>query len=257
MCLLDAAERLSRETNSLASTGLLSGSLATELTSAQVGPDLAEVVLKEAWEARPSLADASLKLVTVLVPGVDPPFKRVALQRADTMKPVLATDIRNVASRLRLPLLDTLAAARRSGLPVLEDTIEAGVEESLRKLLKLDSLDKNKNGKTSSSPSARTAEPKAPAPGSPEDIASRMLEKLVRDKRFGSNATARDNVCGHRFADNEKATAKRLLSKLIKRGILLSQDGRGRISINPDRKSDVSQLIGRTYTDPTLFDDVD
>jgi hypothetical protein len=257
MCLLDAEERLARETNSTPSIGVISGSLAAEFTSGQVAPDLAEVALREAWEARPLLAMGSLRLVTVSVPEVDLPFQKTPPHGLPTTKPVIATDIRNVAFRLGLSLIDTLAAARRSGLPVLEDTIDAGVEESLRKLLKLEPRNTPQRPPTAPSPSASTIGTATILPGSPQDIASRMLAKLVRDKRFGSNATARDNVCSHRFADNEKAIAKKLLSKLIKRGILLSRDGRARISINPDRMVDVKQLIAHTFSDLSLFEDAD
>jgi hypothetical protein len=268
-CLLDAAERVARETNSIATIGILFGSVAVTLTPCHVPPELADVALREAWDARPTLTGAPFTLATELVALSSAPLEPLQLQVKEPLN-AQADDIRAVSARLRLTVFDTMAALRNAGLPLADDHVDPGVEDSLKKLLKIRTRDREMIP-GNSHPTAETRRAKIPAnshptpetrqdhPRSemPQLLASRLLRKLLRDRRFGSHATTVDNVCSHNFRDDEKAIIKQLVTRLLRAGIIVSQGGRGKIALAPHRIDDVKQIIAGTHQDRALFDDLE
>ena len=252
-CLLDAAERVAPELDSSIGIGTVSGSLAVELRPWSVEADLFEVALREAWDARPALAAASLALAVDVVPELEPTFELVVLEEPAPPANAPRNDLRAVAKRLELNLPDLIASLRASGLPMRDDAVDDGFEESLRELLK-GPAPHEAPPSSSTPPHPGASQPTAAAaPSSARVIASRVLGKLVRDRRFGSRSTNEASVWGHHFADNEKAPARELVRRFKRMGIFLSKTG-DTVSIDPRRMDDVHRIIQMTWNEPGLFD---
>lgn len=256
--VFDAAERAAREMDAAVTVGETAGCLAVNLRPWAAEPELVEVALQEAWEARPSLVSA-LSLAREIVPGVDPPFRAIELDSdagARPIGPAMGGDVRTVANRLGLHLADLIAGLRGSGLPFPDDSMEPGVEESLRRLLDVGAEDEP-------SSEVHLAEPgpsaQSPDRSSPPMVAQRILAKLLRDHRIAGRHTEVENAWGHHFADDEKDLAREITRRLIRRGILLlkAKPGGDHISIDPRRIAEVHKIVDLRCPEPSLFEGLD
>ena len=162
-CLFDAAERVAREVSSTVTAGAVFGSLAVELRPWAVEAELFQVALEEAWEARPSLAASGLAIASEVILDHEPPFESIALEEPVAPDGVAQNDVRGVARRLGLSLADLIASLSASGLPVHDDLVEDGVEDSLRELLQ---------GPSHEEPIKRASAAEAPAPASSRALLS-------------------------------------------------------------------------------------
>lgn len=254
--LFDTAERAAKEVDATVIVGSSSGCLAVELRPWAVEPELIDIAVQDAWNARPSLAAAFLSVSCELVPGVDPPFEAIEAEEDVHILPGPASggDLRHVATRLGLSLADLIASLCASGLPFPDDVIDAGAEESLRALLHYHTQDEHRLEEETATPSPAASAP-LPDRSSPPMIARRLLERLLRDTRIGGRYTAERNVWGHHFADDEKDVARELMRRLVRCGILLSRSkpGGDYVSIDPRRIDDVQRLIELNWNDPSLF----
>ncbi len=111
--------------------------------------------------------------------------------------------------------------------------------------------------------SAETIEVTTPArpapaeePSSNNDIARRMLQKLLRDRRVGARHTRMDNAWGHHFSDGEKSAARVVAEFLEKEGILMPKlnEGSHHISIDPRRLRDVGEIVDGTWSRIALLE---
>src|SRR5262249_19601199 len=127
----------------------------------------------------PSLSEV-FALAWDFVSGIDAPFTEIDPDQFNGNTPSLQIaseggNLDAVATRLRLPLPSLIAALSNSGLPFPDDRIDAGVEQSLRKLLHLDS--------PAAALPALVQEPEGglrAADSSPAAVAGRILLKLMR-----------------------------------------------------------------------------
>jgi hypothetical protein len=255
--LFDAAERAAREMDADVTIGRALDCLVADLRPWGAEPELVGIALQEAWEARPTLAAAPLTMGWELVPGVELPVVPFE-QDAEAVKSVVGAsatggDLRTVARRLRLPLADLIAGLQGAGLPFPDDSIDAGVEESIRQLLHLEEEPKPAiatRGEVTAGPSVDSS--------SSEGIARRLLQKLLRDARIGGRHTNAAHVWGHHFADDEKDLAREIMSRLVRRGILLSKrkPSGEHVSIDPRRMDDVKRIVDLKYTDSSLYEPI-
>jgi hypothetical protein len=254
--LFDTSERAAREMDAAVTVGEAVRCLAVELRPWGAEPELIEIAIREAWEARPSLM-SSLSLTWDLIPGVDPPFRATDVESegegGSPGGPPTGGSVRVVARRLGLPLADLVAGLRGSGLPFHDDAMDAGVEQSLRRLLQLDFLEQ---APVEANLGAAASDPLLDR-SSPAMIARRILTKLLRDNRIGGRHARAENVWGHHFADDEKDLAREITERLIRRGLLLLKGpGRDRISIDPRRIADAQSIIDLRCDDRTLFEEL-
>jgi hypothetical protein len=93
-----------------------------------------------------------------------------------------------------------------------------------------------------------TEPPREPLQGAGA-VASRLLSKLLRDRRIGARHTRVEHAYGHHFADEEKALARRVTEFLERDGILIFKlnEGAHHVSVNPRRLRDVGQIINGTW----------
>lgn len=258
--VFDAAERAAREMDATVTRGVAAGCLAVELRPWGAEPELVEIAIQDAWDARPSLARGSLSLIRDLVPSMDAGFLADEDDAADDDEPPKAPsedaaggDLRTVSRRLGMTLDDLVASLYGSGLPFPDDRIESGVEESLRKLLGMD-LGTRSRPKLPEPKLAAVPQVSEPARSSPPAIAKRLLAKLLRDGRIGGRHTAAANVWGHHFADDEKDVAREVTEQLVRRGILIAKrkPGGEHLSIDPRRIDEVQKIVLGS-ADPSLF----
>ncbi|MBN1774740.1 MAG: hypothetical protein JXB32_26010 [Deltaproteobacteria bacterium] len=224
------------------------------LMAVRFGPcdgDLLGVLLDETWSGRPTLEalgiEPHLEVVRSMVPAFESeePDEDPAASVAADADGGPGGAIRDVARRLGLSLRDLVVTLQNTGLPFPDDTVEPGIEESLRVLLG------DAQPPSPSEPSGQTPQPLAPPPPrSPgQDVAARMLAKLVRDRRIGGRHTRVESAYAHHFEDAEKALARRVADYLEKERILLPKQNEGshHVSVNPRRLPDVGRIIEGTW----------
>lgn len=255
-----AAERAATELGEqcVVEDGTVAGLLAVRLPF-QPDAALLEVLLAETISRRPSLEALGVEPEFELADGVRPSFVAAEpgeLEAAAAGGESDGTTLPEVAVRLGLSLRDLVAVLHEHGLPFVDDAVDAGEEETLRLLLGgAPALDAEALDERPPAESAR--EPGADPSGDPAteglsghlDIASRLLGKLLRDRRVGGRHTRLDNACGHHFSDGEKPIARRIAEWMEKDGIFIPKNNEGshHISINPRRLRDVSAIIDGTW----------
>lgn len=257
-----AAERACRELTGAEATvehGQVAGALAVRIGHVDAG--LVQLLLDETWACRPGLKRLEIghgfEVVEGELPAFDPDLlpdeADAAAEPAEVGPPSAARagagwlSLPAVARRLRLSLRDLVALLTDRGIPFNDDQIDAGTEDTLRALLGEGAAGEPTAvaGRAGGSEDGLAA----PAPdgglASPRAIASRMLSKLLRDRRVGGRHTRIENAYGHHFSDGEKDLARRVAEWLEKDGILLPKlnEGSHHISINPRRLRDVGQII--------------
>ncbi|HET6204690.1 MAG TPA: hypothetical protein VFI25_18000 [Planctomycetota bacterium] len=225
--------------------GAVDGLVALRLR--EVGPGDADVypyAFDEAWESRPSLARWGLRPAFELVRSSAPPFEpdRRGPEHEEEVRAILdekGGTLPEVADRLGVPLYEAIEILLGAGLPFADDAVEAGVAQTMGRLLGfLPAGPSPAEGETS-------PEPSPPAPSSEERLRARILGKLLRDHRVGGRHTAVENVFGHHFADHEKDAAKEEVARLQREGLLLPKQNEGQhhVSINPRRLAAVRRLV--------------
>lgn len=243
--VVDAAERGAREMDASVTIGRVGRCFAVELRPWGAEPELIGLLLQEAWESRPMFAEFALSMSWDSLYGIDPPFEPIESDGEDS-RPGEAHDpsggdIRAVALRIGVSLADVIAALVGAGLPFPNDTIDVGVEESLRELVGIESA-----------PNLLVAGERAtvqlasfPDKSTPPMIVRRILAKLLRDSRIGGRHTSVDHVWGHHFSPDEKDLAREVTRRLVTSGILMvrRKTGSEHVSIDPRRMDDVRALI--------------
>jgi hypothetical protein len=272
-----AAERAARElagADAVVEHGQLSGSLAVRVGAFDAG--LLPLLLDETWSSRPALEDLGIERGFEVVEGVDPGFEVENLDTSgdDEVLAVAAgglpagASLPEVAERLRLSLHDLVATLYDRGLPFPDDTVDAGTEETLRALLgenhgpeapagsAASGIDGQPPVSAADGAASDEGEARPEGPLGTANIASRMLRKLLIDRRVGGRHTRIENAYGHHFSDQEKLIARRVAEWLEKEGIFMPKlnEGSHHISINPRRLREVGQIIEGTWERKSQFD---
>lgn len=278
-----AAERAARElagAGAVVEHGQLAGSLAVRVGPFDAG--LLPLLLDETWSSRPALEDLGIERGFEVVEGVDPGFEVENLDASGDVEALAAAagglpmgaSLPDVAERLRLSLHDLVATLYDRGLPFPDDTIDTGTEETLRALLGENHGEPQHAGAPAGSGAAGTegqpaiaatdgatsddSDARPEGPLGTASIASRMLRKLLIDRRVGGRHTRIENAYGHHFSDQEKLIARRVAEWLEKEGIFMPKlnEGSHHISINPRRLREVGQIIEGTWERKSQFDEI-
>ncbi|MCK9463731.1 MAG: cold shock domain-containing protein [Proteobacteria bacterium] len=199
--------------------------------------ELFELLLGEAWVARPTLTELGIVFEVEKAPSLEFALRDTDDHNHDADEPE-GGSLPAMAVRLGLSLSEAVAALIAHGMPFPDDTVEPGVEASLRTLLG-----------ASTEEEVREELPAATITridrSSPAAIASRMLLKLLRDGRVGGRHTRIEHAYGHHFADNEKQIAHRVAERLLVMGILRKKlnEGTFHVYIDPRKLREVWAII--------------
>ncbi len=245
-----AAERAATELGGRCTVedGAVGGLLAVRFPLQQDAA-LLEVLIDETISTRPSLDAMGIEPAFEMAENIAVRFDAVDEEKASSDTAASGgveggRSLPEVAARLGLSLRDAVAALHDAGLPFLDDDVEPGAEDTLRVLLgevPAPALEAEASPPLDVTPAAAGEIPLAGNIA----LASRMLAKLLRDRRVGGRHTRMDNAWGHHFADEEKQPARLVAEWLERDGIFLSKDNEHshHISINPRRLRDVHEII--------------
>ncbi len=80
-------------------------------------------------------------------------------------------------------------------------------------------------------------------------MASRLLSKLLRDRRIGARRARVEHGHDYHFADEERALARRITDLFEHDGILIFKlnEGAHHVSVNPRRLREVGEIINGTW----------
>ena len=250
--------------------GQVAGAVAVRTTA--FDGDALQILFEETWASREILEQSGIEpafeTVSESIAHLGPVWEADAADTADESVERAAaggapsgTFLPEVARRIGLSAHDLVALLHDRGLPFNDDSVDAGVEETLRRLL-------GEGFAEHDEPQAKTAQPDAaviaeggagkdgddedahpPGPLGASGVASRMLKKLLRDRRVGGRHTRIEHAYGHHFSDEEKDLARRVAEWLEKEGIFIPKlnEGAHHISINPRRLREVGQIIDGTW----------
>ncbi|MCK9464118.1 MAG: hypothetical protein M0R80_31245, partial [Proteobacteria bacterium] len=230
--------------------GTIDGCVAVRLAG-ELDVELFELLLGEAWMARPTLTELGIAFEVEQAPSLAFTPSASDERTPDDGEPV-GGPLPEVAARLGLSLSEAVAALVAHGMPFPDDAVDAGVEASLRSLLGL-------GGHAPPLVPESAPAPSSPTPAldrsSPAMIASRVLSRLLRDGRVGGRHTGIEHAYGHHFADEEKKVARRVVDRLLVMGILRKKlnEGAFHVYIDPRRLREVWAIINLEGQDEGAF----